>query len=527
MTDLPRQNLGRRINLLVLMMAAGWVLFALALAIMGILLGAKIRLANNDLENQLDTLSRQLAELKTVGPGTRPGADHHAAATVATNVNPSPAPATGSPTSRPEGALIAAAGGSTLPVGPATSLPEDHATLPAPPDESGRPAKGLAGWFADLKSGASFDPDNPLFRSASLPKTVATALAEIAKVTPADATAAKISADEQVIAAQLFLTESHDAEHAHAWAAAVAKDWPRNGRAWFFAGLASYQGKQLDAAAVELTHATELLADRPEPFKALCEIYLKQAKLDKALEVCRQGVAAAPADMELATRLGDVLVLSRQFDEAIKQYRRVLAANGKLSNVRARLAQLLVETDHAKDAIDVLDAAPPNAAPEARLGVVRGSALLAQNDLPGAEAALAKAVEQSPLAAEGWFLLGKARLMQHKPDAAVVALERAVAVDSTMAEAWKYLGVALANAGKLDDAIAKLAEAVRLNVASAEVHYTLAVLYLWKKQPDAALAALRQAVKLDKSCLAKARTEPVFTNEPTDSAIGKFLKEGS
>ncbi len=509
MNQSPQEILYRRINLLSSLMLAGWLVLSLALAMTAILLHGKSRQAERSMRDQIDSLARQVADLndRLAGAAPRPPAaareDQPATPHIAENNLSRPAAPT-----QPETAVGKALG----PVG-------------LPPDPN-RPA-GLAGSFHDLKHSASPDPENPMLLLITGPKTVDATLAELARLDPAEADRAKISADDRAMAAQLFLQKG-SAEQAHRWAAATTQADRRAGRAWLVAGLASLQLKQTGRAIDELTVASDRLPGRPEPLKGLGEAYLAANRPADAIAAYRKAVQAVPQDTALASRLADLLVQARQFDEAMRQLREIVTAEPRLSAQRAKLAQLMIDRNQAKEALAILDAAPDNADPDVRLDLARGQALLANNDAAGAEAVLDKAAnnKDGALSAEVWKLLGLARLQQRKNAPAAVALERAIAINSDDPSAWEYLGVALANDGRLDEAIAKLQEAVRLNVSSARMHYALAVLYVWKKQPDAAAASLRQAVQLDKTFLDRARKEQVFLNEPADSPISRYIKQG-
>lgn len=529
MNELPDDSVHRRMNLLFSLMVSGWLILVLAVAIVLIIMHGRDR--------------RQQADLQAMQQEIRQTGDRVAALTdmlvksggrpqdVSDN-QPAPAePANGSSTS-PTDNTAAPADNTNPTVAQATQPKENgngYHVRPSDlfPDPNRDRPQGLAGWFWDLDGSAEPDPDNPFQLLVTGPRTVRAALEALSALGdkgPAQASAAKISADQQLRAAHLFLQTASEKD-ALLWANAVIAASPDDGRAHLIAGLAQLKAGQNDAAIATLTQATKLMSDRPEAWKALGEANAAagNSKLPEAIAAYRKAVELVPRDLVIASRLAELLVQNRQIDEGVSEYRRILHEDPSLSEQRAKLATLLVSQKKAAEALAVLDGTPENAPPHVRLHLARGHALMLGDKQADAETAFGKAVELAPLSAEGWHFLGLTRLKQGKNGAAVQALEQAIAIDSENPASWEYLGVALANQGEVEKAIAKLREATRLQVASAQTWYILALLYARQNQADQAVEALKKSVAADASFLEKARKEVMFTRFAADTPIAKYL----
>jgi len=91
-----------------------------------------------------------------------------------------------------------------------------------------------------------------------------------------------------------------------------------------------------------------------------------------------------------------------------------------------------------------------------------GVALRAAGDLPGARAALERAVARDPSLAAAWFTLGLACQDQGDAPPAIAAFQAALAAWPGFHEAAFNLGVTLQEARRLDDALDAYAAAWRL-----------------------------------------------------------------
>lgn len=511
MTSPTDRRIVDRLNLMISLMVAGWLVLLLILGVAVIVLGGRLHQAGSrmaELEHRLVALE----QWSSTQPETATAAPAMAAASAAADATNSTDPT----------AQSAATQDDVPP--PSSTSPYNVSPLDDVPRTADNRPAGLAGWFHDVKHNSRPDDDSPFTVNMAVPRFVQPALAEIARVEPFAAKAANVPADQQIIVAQLFLQTGRE-DLALLWASAVKNDDPANGRAWLICGRAALAAKQYPQAVALLAQAAKLLPDRPEPLTSLGEAYLASTRTPDAVAAYRKASEMAPKDLAVASRLADLLLADGKTADAIDVLRRVVRDDPRRSADRARLAKLLVAQNKPADAVALLDAVPPGTDEDYRLPLARGHALHATGDLKGAEAAFDKAADINSLSAEVWHFLGLVRLKQGKNGDAVIALERSIAIDSTMPQSWEYLGVALANEGRMDDAVSKLLEAIRLNVASAQTHYVLAVLQARRGQNELTVAALREAIRLDPSFLTRARKEVIFADLPADNPIARFLRD--
>jgi len=126
------------------------------------------------------------------------------------------------------------------------------------------------------------------------------------------------------------------------------------------------------------------------------------------------------------------------------------------------------------------------------LGTVR----LAQKNLPEAEKAYGRAVEERPQFFLGLMNLGRLHLMQKNFGAAILVFSQAVDVKDTSAEANYYLGEAYLQVKKGSAAVGYLNEAIKLDpIGKADVHLRLAALYNAAGMKDKAAAEYEAFLK--------------------------------
>ena len=179
------------------------------------------------------------------------------------------------------------------------------------------------------------------------------------------------------------------------------------------------------------------------------------------LVVCNWPVLSM-SDMRAITALnvGTELQAEGRLDEAVEQYRQVLALT------------------------------PDDALAHSNLG----TALAAQGRLDEAVGHYERALALAPGDADAHSNLGNALLSLGRSDEGVASLRRALDVDPGSAEAHAALGIALHDGGDLDDAIVHLRRAIDLGVVTAELHNRLGIALGSAGRLDEAAAEFRRAV---------------------------------
>lgn len=171
------------------------------------------------------------------------------------------------------------------------------------------------------------------------------------------------------------------------------------------------------------------------------------------------------SDMRAVTalNLGTELQAAGRLDEAVEQYRQVLALTPDDALVHSNL----------------------------------GTALAAQDRFDEAVGHYERAVTLAPGDADAHSNLGNALLALDRPVEGVASLRRALAADPSSAEAHAALGVALHDGGEIDDAIVHLRRAVALGVASPDLHNRLGIALGSQNRLAEAAGEFRRALDLD------------------------------
>jgi tetratricopeptide (TPR) repeat protein len=251
------------------------------------------------------------------------------------------------------------------------------------------------------------------------------------------------------------------------------------------------------------------------------------AKLERLLPQRERAARLNPEDADARVAWGDVLQDAGRLVEARAAYDRALELQPGHVKAQAHRAQLDLREgnqDEAVAAFTALDGGAPASAEGAlglamvalsrgdvagaaeplnraaardpndpRVPTFRGLALLRNNDLVGAEAALRRAGSFAPAHAYRSYLL---TLRNQLPEAAAAAAEAVkLAPDSSLSH--QAQASALFYAGKTGEAEAEIKEALKANPVSAPAWLTQAKIIAAQDRLGEAVRAARQAVALD------------------------------
>ena len=164
-----------------------------------------------------------------------------------------------------------------------------------------------------------------------------------------------------------------------------------------------------------------------------------------------------------ALNLGTELQAEGRLDEAVEQYRQVLALT------------------------------PDDALAHSNLG----TALAAQGRLDEAIGHYERALALAPGDADAHSNLGNALLSLDRDGEGIASLRRALDIDPGSAEAHAALGIALHDAGELDDAVVHLRRAIDLGAATPDLHNRLGIVLGSQDRLDEAAVEFRRALDLE------------------------------
>jgi tetratricopeptide (TPR) repeat protein len=184
---------------------------------------------------------------------------------------------------------------------------------------------------------------------------------------------------------------------------------------------------------------------------------LTHAFSDLSTRAARELATTAPNSIPALEMNADSNELQGKWDEAEKDYRKILEQNPNYPGIHFRLARLLLSKpnptpDFAEQAKKELQAElaidPSNAGAEYVLGELARQA----QDLPAAEQHFSKATQLEPNFADAWLGLGMSLIAEKKFPEAVAPLEKAVKMQPGNPAAHYSLATAYSRTGRKEDA---------------------------------------------------------------------------
>ena len=198
--------------------------------------------------------------------------------------------------------------------------------------------------------------------------------------------------------------------------------------AWSLLGIAEANLGNADLALNALRQAATLQPAEEEYCLNLTRELMDLFRYDEAISVLQAALALNPQSYALHLRLGAAYFASARYGEAEKAFDELVAANDPLPISYIGLAQVLLRTGRADDAVSELTAAENKLGPSFLLAYYRGFALKQAG----------------------------------KPGEAAAAFEQAIRLDQSRPEAHRDLGSTFLSLGKFDEAIPELKESLRL-----------------------------------------------------------------
>jgi tetratricopeptide (TPR) repeat protein len=184
---------------------------------------------------------------------------------------------------------------------------------------------------------------------------------------------------------------------------------------------------------------------------------LTHAYSDLAARAASELATTAPTSIPALEMDADAAEQQGKWDQAEKDYRKILEQNPRYPAIHFRLARLILSkpnppSDFAeqakKELQQELEIDPANAGAEYVLGELARQA----QELPGAEQHFSKASELDPNFADAYLGLGMTLLAERKYPEAVAPLEKAVKLQPANPAGHYSLATAYARTGRKDDA---------------------------------------------------------------------------
>lgn len=217
--------------------------------------------------------------------------------------------------------------------------------------------------------------------------------------------------------------------------------------AWSVIGIAQARLGQSGAAVDALRQASKLDARREEHWLNLTRELMELNRYAEAISAAQEGLNSNPKSYALHLRLGAAYLSSDRYSEAESAFRQLVAAGDPLPTSYVGLAQVLLRTGRAEDAVSELTAAGKKLGPNFLISYFQGLALNRAARPAEAISAFQDAVRLSPNSSEAHLGLGKTELQVGRTKDAIVELEKCLQLSPGNVQAQHLLSQAYRRAG--------------------------------------------------------------------------------
>ncbi|MEO7865631.1 MAG: tetratricopeptide repeat protein, partial [Sphingomicrobium sp.] len=223
--------------------------------------------------------------------------------------------------------------------------------------------------------------------------------------------------------------------------------------------------------------------------------FYQRRQFAQAERVCRQVIAARPAQADAHNILGVTLAAGGAWDKAIESLERAIKLNPQATSYYANLGEVLRQAGRRKDALGALEKAveidPNNSQALNNLGIINYEV----RRYKVAVDFYRRALKSRPDMAEAMNNLGNALRLTGDIDGAVNAYQDALTVRERYPEAYNNLGTLLQQDRKFSEAEHAFRKAIQQNAKYVEAYNNLAVLLASQKKEVDALRIVGDALK--------------------------------
>jgi tetratricopeptide (TPR) repeat protein len=210
-------------------------------------------------------------------------------------------------------------------------------------------------------------------------------------------------------------------------------------RGWSLIGIAKARMGEGDSAIDAFRRAAALDAGREEHWLNLTRELMDLSRYADAISATQAALAANPKSYALHLRLGATYLSSDRYAEAEQTFRELVRAGDPLPTSYIGLAQVLLRTGRAEDAVMELTAAGEKLGPNFLIAYFRGLALNRAAKPEQAATAFEEAVHLNPNSAEAHFGLGKTELALGRGTDATSELEQSLRLSPGNVQAQRLL----------------------------------------------------------------------------------------
>jgi Flp pilus assembly protein TadD len=247
------------------------------------------------------------------------------------------------------------------------------------------------------------------------------------------------------------------------------------------------------------THALEINPQNDTALISLCDIDLRENRLEDAIFHAGKAAEIRPDSPDAHSRLGVALSASGRNEEASMHFQKALDTHQMHPRAHYNLATLLLNSGHLEQAIaefeKELQIQPEFVEAHNNLGI----ALTSKGELDEALAHFEKAVELDPHLPKVHHNIAMILLGQGQLDQAITHLQKELQLDPDSAEAHNDLGIALSQKGRIDQAINEWQKTLELQPDNLKAYSNL--VWVLATFPDDTIRSGARAVVLGEHAL--------------------------
>jgi tetratricopeptide (TPR) repeat protein len=217
--------------------------------------------------------------------------------------------------------------------------------------------------------------------------------------------------------------------------------------AWSVVGIAKARLGHSDTAVDAFRHASMLDAAREEHWLNLTRELMDLNRDAEAISVTQEALKSLPESYALHLRLGAAYLSSDRYSDAESIFRQLIAAGDPLPTSYVGLAQVLLRTGRAEEAVSELGVAGKRLGPNFLISYFQGLALDRAARPADAIAAFQDAIRLNPGSAEAHLGLGKTELLVSRNHEAIAAFQKCLQLSPGNVQARRLLIQAYRRAG--------------------------------------------------------------------------------
>ena len=222
--------------------------------------------------------------------------------------------------------------------------------------------------------------------------------------------------------------------------------------AWSVIGIAQAHLGQSDVAVDAFRRASKLDSHSEEHWLNLTR-ELMEVNREEAISAAQEALKWDPESYALHLRLGAAYLSLDRYSESESVFRQLITAGDPLPTSYVGLAQVLMRTGRAEEAVAELAAAEKKLGPNFLISYFQGLALDRAGRAAEAISAFQDAIRLSPANSEAHLSLGQAELRIGHTNEAISELQKCLQLSPTSAQAKRLLSQAYRRAGDTQAAL--------------------------------------------------------------------------